>query len=120
MGAQIVAALLDQVPRLTLTSRAFYNNVLGEYEEFITALFGFDKARCSLGCWPCAVCCFAGKWKVSYGVAVRLPKGFGFSWPVCLKPKYTKSTCMPGMPALGAYRVMRLVIMLFNLTSPHV
>ena len=41
---QIVAALLDQVPRLSLTSRAFYNNVLGEYEEFITTLFGFDKA----------------------------------------------------------------------------
>ena len=40
-----MAALLDQVPRLSLTSRAFYNNVLGEYEEFITTLFGFDKAR---------------------------------------------------------------------------
>ncbi|KAK9826410.1 hypothetical protein WJX81_000963 [Elliptochloris bilobata] len=40
---KIVAALLDQVPRLTLTSRAFYNNVLGEYEEYITTLFGFDK-----------------------------------------------------------------------------
>ena len=49
MGAQIVAALLDQVPKLTLTSRAFYNNVLGEYEEFITTLFGFDKVRCGLG-----------------------------------------------------------------------
>ena len=48
MRAQIVAALLDQVPKLTLTSRAFYNNVLGEYEEFITTLFGFDKVRCSL------------------------------------------------------------------------
>ena len=42
-GAQIVAALLDQVPRLTLTSRAFFNDVLGEYEEYITTLFGFDK-----------------------------------------------------------------------------
>ncbi len=41
-------ALLDQVPRLTLTSRAFYNDVLGEYEEFITTLFGFDKARAAL------------------------------------------------------------------------
>ena len=49
LGAQIVAALLDQVPKLTLTSRAFYNNVLGEYEEFITTLFGFDKVRRSLG-----------------------------------------------------------------------
>ena len=28
---------------LTLTSRAFYNNVLGEYEEYMTKLFGFDK-----------------------------------------------------------------------------
>ena len=43
--AQIVAALLDQVPRLTLTSRAFFNDVLGEYEQYITTLFGFDKVR---------------------------------------------------------------------------
>lgn len=28
---------------LTLTSRAFYNNALGEYEEYITKLFGYDK-----------------------------------------------------------------------------
>ena len=40
---QIVAALLDQVPRLTLTSRAFFNDVLGEFEEYITKLFGYDK-----------------------------------------------------------------------------
>jgi len=57
--AQIVKALLDQVPRLTLTSRAFYNDVLGEYEEF-TTLFGFDKARAALACaWrggACAAC----------------------------------------------------------------
>ena len=61
VGAQIVAALLDQVPKLTLTSRAFYNNVLGEYEEFITTLFGFDKARRGLGSLadrslPCTRC----------------------------------------------------------------
>lgn len=36
-------ALLDQVPQLTLTSRAFYNDVLGEFEEYITTLFGYDK-----------------------------------------------------------------------------
>jgi ornithine--oxo-acid transaminase len=41
--AQIVSALIDQVPRLSLTSRAFYNDVLGEYEEYITKLFGYDK-----------------------------------------------------------------------------
>lgn len=40
---KIVKALVDQVGKLSLTSRAFYNNVLGEYEEFITAFFGFDK-----------------------------------------------------------------------------
>ncbi len=40
---QIVSALIDQVPRLSLTSRAFYNDVLGEYEEYITKLFGYDK-----------------------------------------------------------------------------
>lgn len=40
---KIVKALTDQVQKLSLTSRAFYNNVLGEYEEFITNYFGFDK-----------------------------------------------------------------------------
>lgn len=39
----IVNALIDQVKKLSLTSRAFHNNLLGEYEEFITSLFGFDK-----------------------------------------------------------------------------
>lgn len=40
---KIVQALCDQAKKLTLTSRAFYNNVLGEYEEFITNYFGYDK-----------------------------------------------------------------------------
>ena len=42
-SVQIVKALIDQVPHLSLTSRAFYNDVLGEYEEYITKLFGYDK-----------------------------------------------------------------------------
>lgn len=40
---KILKALTDQASRLTLTSRAFHNDVLGEYEQFITALFGYDK-----------------------------------------------------------------------------
>lgn len=40
---KIVKALCDQAQVLTLTSRAFYNDVLGEYEEFITKYFGYDK-----------------------------------------------------------------------------
>lgn len=40
---KIVKAMIDQAEVLTLTSRAFYNNVLGEYEEFITKYFGYDK-----------------------------------------------------------------------------
>lgn len=40
---QIVKALIDQVQTLSLTSRAFYNDVLGQYEEYITKLFGYDK-----------------------------------------------------------------------------
>ncbi len=40
---KIVAALIEQVQKLSLTSRAFYNNCLGEYEEFITEFFGYDK-----------------------------------------------------------------------------
>ncbi|NUM30738.1 MAG: ornithine--oxo-acid transaminase [Bacteroidetes bacterium] len=40
---KIINALTKQAQTLTLTSRAFYNNVLGEYEKFITTLFGYDK-----------------------------------------------------------------------------
>lgn len=40
---KIVRALTEQAKILALTSRAFYSNVLGEYEEYITGLFGFDK-----------------------------------------------------------------------------
>lgn len=39
----IIAALVDQAGRLSLTSRAFYNDVLGEWEEFVTRFFGYDK-----------------------------------------------------------------------------
>ncbi|HXC03758.1 MAG TPA: ornithine--oxo-acid transaminase, partial [Bacteroidia bacterium] len=39
----ILQALIDQAGKLSLTSRAFYNDCLGEYEKFITAYFGFDK-----------------------------------------------------------------------------
>jgi ornithine--oxo-acid transaminase len=40
---KIVKALTDQARKLTLTSRAFYNSVLGEYEEYVTKYFGYDK-----------------------------------------------------------------------------
>ena len=40
---KIVNAMVEQAQTLTLTSRAFYNNVLGEYEKYITELFGYDK-----------------------------------------------------------------------------
>lgn len=40
---KIINALVDQVKRLTLTSRAFYNDSLGPYEKFVTEFFGFDK-----------------------------------------------------------------------------
>lgn len=40
---KIVGALVDQASKLTLTSRAFYNDILGEYEQYITDYFGFDK-----------------------------------------------------------------------------
>ena len=39
----IIKALSDQAQTLTLTSRAFYNSVLGPYEKYITELFGYDK-----------------------------------------------------------------------------
>ncbi len=40
---RIIAAMLNQAQKLTLTSRAFHNNLLGEYEKYITNYFGFDK-----------------------------------------------------------------------------
>ena len=39
----IIKVLTDQAQKLTLTSRAFYNNLLGEYEKYITEYFGYDK-----------------------------------------------------------------------------
>jgi ornithine--oxo-acid transaminase len=40
---RIVAALIEQAQKLNLTSRAFHNDILGYYEEFMTKLFGYDK-----------------------------------------------------------------------------
>ena len=40
---KIIQALIEQAQTLTLTSRAFYNDSLGEYEKYITNYFGFDK-----------------------------------------------------------------------------
>ncbi len=40
---EIIKALIDQSKKLTLTSRAFHNNILGKYEKYITKLFGYDK-----------------------------------------------------------------------------
>ena len=40
---KIIQALNEQASTLTLTSRAFHNNVLGEYEKYITNVFGYDR-----------------------------------------------------------------------------
>jgi ornithine--oxo-acid transaminase len=40
---KIIAALIDQAQKLTLTSRAFHNNLLGEYEKYITGYFEYQK-----------------------------------------------------------------------------
>jgi ornithine--oxo-acid transaminase len=40
---RIIAALIEQAGRLTLTSRAFHNDLLGEYEAYMTKLFGYDR-----------------------------------------------------------------------------
>ncbi len=40
---KIIDSLIEQSKKLTLTSRAFHNNLLGEYERFITQYFGYDK-----------------------------------------------------------------------------
>ncbi len=40
---KIINTLIEQAQKLTLTSRAFHNNLLGEYEQFITSYFGYQK-----------------------------------------------------------------------------
>jgi ornithine--oxo-acid transaminase len=40
---KIIAALVEQAQKLTLTSRAFHNDLLGEYAKYITEYFGYDK-----------------------------------------------------------------------------
>ena len=40
---KIIAALVEQAQKLTLTSRAFHSDLLGEYAEYITRYFGYDK-----------------------------------------------------------------------------
>jgi len=40
---RIISALTEQASKLTLTSRAFYSSVLGEYEEYVTRYFGYEK-----------------------------------------------------------------------------
>lgn len=40
---RIVGAMKEQAEKLTLTSRAFFNDVLGPYEQYVTEYFGFDK-----------------------------------------------------------------------------
>ena len=40
---KIINALIHQAEKLTLTSRAFHNDLLGQYEEYMSKLFGYDK-----------------------------------------------------------------------------
>lgn len=40
---KIINALMNQAQKLTLTSRAFYSDLLGEYAEYVTSYFGYDK-----------------------------------------------------------------------------
>lgn len=40
---KIIGALVEQAQKLTLTSRAFHNDALGEYAEFVTSYFGYDR-----------------------------------------------------------------------------
>ena len=40
---KIIGALTEQAQKMTLTSRAFHNDCLGEYVEFVTKFFGYDR-----------------------------------------------------------------------------
>ncbi|EDW18935.1 ornithine aminotransferase, mitochondrial [Drosophila mojavensis] len=61
---KIIQALTEQSKKLALTSRAFYSDVLGEYEEYITKLFGYDKVLpMNTGVEGCETACkLARKW----------------------------------------------------------
>ena len=78
---KIIEALKTQADILTLTSRAFYNDALGEFEEFACKLFGYEKTlmmntgkcgdinskeiKCGFDVWPYLNCCC--KSKQTYG-----------------------------------------------------
>ncbi|EDW04569.1 GH24027 [Drosophila grimshawi] len=61
---KIIKALIEQSQKLALTSRAFYSDVLGEYEEFVTKFFGYDKVLpMNTGVEGCETACkLARKW----------------------------------------------------------
>ncbi|XP_030079565.1 ornithine aminotransferase, mitochondrial [Drosophila hydei] len=61
---KIIRALTEQSQKLALTSRAFYSDVLGEYEEYITKFFGYDKVLpMNTGVEGCETACkLARKW----------------------------------------------------------
>ncbi|EDW69897.1 ornithine aminotransferase, mitochondrial [Drosophila virilis] len=61
---KIIKALTEQSQKLALTSRAFYSDILGEYEEFITKFFGYDKVLpMNTGVEGCETACkLARKW----------------------------------------------------------
>ena len=50
---RIIGALIEQAQRLTLTSRAFHSDLLGEYARYITTLFGYDKVLPKIGRASC-------------------------------------------------------------------
>ena len=63
---KIISALIDQSKKLTLTSRAFHNNVLGQYEKFITDFFDYDKVL------PMNTCVEGGE------TAIKLARKWGY------------------------------------------
>ena len=73
---KIISALKNQSVKLTLTSRAFYNNVLGDYEKYLTSLFLYDK------CLPMNSGVEAGE------TAVKLARKWGYE-----KKRYKKKCC---------------------------
>jgi hypothetical protein len=63
----IVAALTQQAGVLSLTSRAFHNNLLGDFEEYITQLFGYDRVR------ECSGSVYRGALEMELESTVRQP-----------------------------------------------
>ena len=86
--------MIDQVKTLSLTSRAFYNDVLGEYEEYITRLFGYDKVLpMNTGVEACETAVKLARCARTIATSPSYMK-FPGSFPAALAPLWHRLLCL--------------------------